>query len=133
VALSLRSPSLAVNQHPALWSSDFPQTGPFGTLPATTQLTQLPIKLPWRVILTFCIGKCKHPSSGNFWGKEQSPALFTEHIPILESGMPDNCCRYYCPATAAKMALRNFSHRSPCIFFPPFYKPGQPLLIDLRN
>ena len=25
VALSLRSPSLAVSQHPALWSPDFPQ------------------------------------------------------------------------------------------------------------
>jgi len=25
VALSLRSPSLGVTQHPALWSSDFPQ------------------------------------------------------------------------------------------------------------
>src|SRR6266852_4682230 len=25
VALSLRSPSLAVSQHPALWSSDFPR------------------------------------------------------------------------------------------------------------
>ncbi len=25
MALSLRSPSLAVSQHPALWSSDFPR------------------------------------------------------------------------------------------------------------
>lgn len=29
VALSLRSPSLAVSQHPALWSPDFPHLHPF--------------------------------------------------------------------------------------------------------
>ena len=31
VALSLRSPSLAVSEHPALWSSDFPQPRTSGT------------------------------------------------------------------------------------------------------
>ena len=30
VALSLGSPPLGVTQHPALWSSDFPRTRPFG-------------------------------------------------------------------------------------------------------
>lgn len=34
VALSLRSPSLDVIQHPALCSSDFPQAVPLGTMPA---------------------------------------------------------------------------------------------------
>jgi len=37
VALSLGSPPLGVTQHPALWSSDFPQVRPFGTAPAITQ------------------------------------------------------------------------------------------------
>ena len=31
VALSLKSPSLGVTQHPALWSSDFPQVRSFDT------------------------------------------------------------------------------------------------------
>ncbi len=30
VALSLESPPLGITQHPALWSSDFPQAQPFG-------------------------------------------------------------------------------------------------------
>ena len=34
VALSLGSPPLGITQHPALWSSDFPQVPPFGVVPA---------------------------------------------------------------------------------------------------
>jgi len=53
VALSLRSPSLGVTQHPALWSSDFPQ--PFGCgclvyslhiLPCLSNVTQYR-NIPW--------------------------------------------------------------------------------------
>lgn len=40
VALSLGSPPLDVIQHPALCSSDFPQTTPFGLLPAIVVLTR---------------------------------------------------------------------------------------------
>jgi len=40
VALSLKSPSPGVTRHPALWSPDFPQIRPFGTVSAIIWLTQ---------------------------------------------------------------------------------------------
>ena len=40
VALSLKSPSPGVTRHPALWSPDFPQVRPFGTVSAIIWLTQ---------------------------------------------------------------------------------------------
>ena len=39
VALSLKSPSPAVNRHPAIWSPDFPHVRPFGLAHATVRLT----------------------------------------------------------------------------------------------
>ena len=39
-ALSLKSPSLDVIQHPALWSPDFPQPPPFGLAAATAPPAQ---------------------------------------------------------------------------------------------
>ena len=39
VALSLKLPSLGVTQHPALWSSDFPQIHPFDFVSATIRHT----------------------------------------------------------------------------------------------
>ena len=56
VALSLGSPPLAVNQHPALWSSDFPRT--------TTPLTQraardcLGASHPCPYTISFCANGC---------------------------------------------------------------------------
>ena len=38
VALSLRSPSLAINQHPALWSPDFPQNHTILRLPSLLKI-----------------------------------------------------------------------------------------------
>jgi hypothetical protein len=52
VALSLKSPSLGVTQHYALWSSDFPQAA--ASPPATTQATcasNIKMLTPYRVVV----------------------------------------------------------------------------------
>ena len=93
VALSLRSPSLGVTQHPALWSSDFPRVLPGGNVPAITRFSH--VKLFTNIIT-------------ELWTENQffaSSALFANQSALF-------CSRLICRNdTSVNFSIKTFTNK----------------------
>lgn len=89
VALSLRSPSLAVSQHPALWSSDFPRSlrSAIACLPQI-HLRECNISLSKRLASTR-VANPRRRQCGNGCSRGRAP----QGIPAPSPGRGSSCAR----------------------------------------